>query len=304
LLKFLFLFLDGVGLGENDPFRNPFAAAHMPNCERLLGGHRLLAESAPLETIRTSLFALDACLGIPGLPQSATGQAALLTGKNVPAHFGGHYGPKPNPQIAQFLQNGALFKLLIDRGLRVGFLNAYPSRYFDGIKSGRRLYSAIPLAAVSAGLNLASEDDLEKGLAISADFTGQGWRDHLGLQSTKVLSPIQAGQRLAELAANKHFSFFEYWLSDYAGHRQEMDESVSLLESFDEVLGGLVDGWNDQEGLILLTSDHGNLEDLSTRKHTINPVPALVVGASHLRRKFGPLSSLTSVAPAILNFLS
>jgi bisphosphoglycerate-independent phosphoglycerate mutase (AlkP superfamily) len=54
------------------------------------------------------------------------------------------------------------------------------------------------------------------------------------------------------------------------------------------------------EGLILLTSDHGNMEDLSVRKHTANPVPALVIGAPEARRKFtAGMTDLTHIAPAI-----
>ena len=91
----LFLFLDGVGLGEDDPKRNPFAAADMLNLVDLLEGRRLVQGSAPFEGKRATLLAVDARLGVEGTPQSATGQAALLTGENVPAQVGEHYGPKP-----------------------------------------------------------------------------------------------------------------------------------------------------------------------------------------------------------------
>nr|NIV37810.1 peptidase [Anaerolineae bacterium] len=94
--RVLFLFFDGVGLGTGDPGRNPLAAADLPNMQDLLEGKRLLASAAPFHGSRASLFSLDACLGVEGTPQSATGQATLLTGKNVPAEIGAHYGPKPN----------------------------------------------------------------------------------------------------------------------------------------------------------------------------------------------------------------
>ena len=323
LPKCLFLFMDGVGLGGNDPQINPFARAHMPTLERLLGGKRLLADSAPLKSQRATLLALDACLGIGGrvlpggLPQSATGQAALLTGQNVPAILGYHYGPKPNPEVAAFLKNGTLFSQLSRAGRRVAFLNAYPPGYFQGISSGRRLYSAIPLAAISAGLTLHNAADLNAGQAISADFTAQGWRQRLGLPETPVYTPYEAGQRLARLSLEFDFAFFEYWLSDYAGHEQNMEGASALLESFDQTLAGLVQAWDDAAGLVLITSDHGNLEDLSTRRHTANPVPALLIGAPDLRRAFAASlrqstaerqgtagSDLTGVAPAICQLLN
>jgi 2,3-bisphosphoglycerate-independent phosphoglycerate mutase len=303
-MKLLFLFMDGVGLGQDDPQRNPFARARMPALQDLLEGERMLYRTAPLETRRASLLALDACLGVPGLPQSATGQTVLLTGQNVPALLGYHYGPKPNPPVAEFLANGNLFSRLNQAGRRTAFLNAFPPGYFDGIHSGRRLYAAIAQAAVNAGLPLGTLDDLRLGRALSADFTAQGWRERLGMPDTPVLAPNAAGQRLAELATEQDFSLFEYWLSDYAGHSQDMDAASRILESFDQVLAGLLAGWDDSSGLILLTSDHGNLEDLSTRRHTANPVPALVIGAPELRHRFTTgLHDLTGVAPAIMDFV-
>jgi bisphosphoglycerate-independent phosphoglycerate mutase (AlkP superfamily) len=100
-------------------------------------------------------------------------------------------------------------------------------------------------------------------------------------------------------------TFFEYWLSDYAGHEQDMAAACSLLETFDQVLCGLLEAWDDDQGLILITSDHGNLEDLSTRRHTANPVPALVIGAKAFRQRFiAELHDLTDVTPAILDFFN
>jgi 2,3-bisphosphoglycerate-independent phosphoglycerate mutase len=303
-MRNLFIFLDGVGLGADDLEKNPFARAEMPGLKALLEGRRLLLDSAPLESQRASLLALDACLGVGGLPQSATGQAVLLTGQNVPQKLGYHYGPKPNPEVAEFLTNGNLFNAVRQSGRRAAFLNAYPQRYFEGIDSGRRLYSAIPLAAASAGVPLLTTADLYAGQAIAADFTAQGWRDHLGMSNAPVLEAFQAGQRLAQLAQLVDFAFFEYWLSDYAGHGQDMQIACQLLETIDQVLEGLLEAWDDQDGLVLITSDHGNLEDLSTRRHTANPVPALLIGAPELRRQFSDgLENLTGVAPAILRTL-
>ena len=303
-MKFLFLFLDGVGLGPNDPKTNPLALASMPNLQGLLGGQRMLAGAIPLENERATLLALDACLGIDGQPQSATGQAVLLTGYNIPAALGYHYGPKPNPSVAGFLQNGNLFSTLRKAGKRSALLNAYPPRYFELIQSGRRMYSAIPMAVTSAGIPLKTIDDLVAGRALSADFTGQGWRTHLNQPDTPLYEPRQAGEQLARLSQSYDFAFFEYWLSDYAGHAQEMLDACQMLEQFDQVLGGLLSQWDDRSGLILITSDHGNLEDLGTSHHTRNPVPGLLAGDPHLRQTFArDLHDLTGVAPAIRRFL-
>lgn len=303
-MNFLFLFLDGVGLGPDTP-DNPFTQAHMPNLLNLLGGQRLILGSLPIESQRATLVALDVCMGVAGLPQSATGQATLLTGVNVPAMLGYHYGPKPNLTVTEFLRNDNLFIGLQDNGRRVALLNAYPPSYFEAIESGRRMFSVIPLAVTSAGISLKTIDDLFAGQALSADFTGQGWRDRLGFAETPVLTPHQAGEHLAFLAQDYDFAFFEFWPSDYAGHHQDMDAARSILETFDQVLAGLLASWDDQKGVILLTSDHGNMEDLSTRRHTRNPVPALVIGSPHLREAFSfSLHDLTGVAPAILQLFT
>ena len=165
-MKILFLFLDGIGLGGSDPEINPFAKVVMPNLQALLGGQKLLLDSLPIgvngdkiETSRATLVGLDAELGVDGLPQSATGQAALLTGINVSAEIGYHYGPKPNKDVAAYLHNGNIFINLTSQGLKSGLINAYPQGYFDSIQSGRRLYSAIPLAVTNAGIPLMTQND-------------------------------------------------------------------------------------------------------------------------------------------------
>ena len=97
------------------PRRTPWPALKCRNLEALLEGHKLLLngiKGSRLESERASLLALDANLGVDGLPQSATGQASLLTGENVPKAIGYHYGPKPNPDVAAEFNNGSLFSRL------------------------------------------------------------------------------------------------------------------------------------------------------------------------------------------------
>ena len=302
-MRFLFLFMDGIGFGADDPETNPFAAAKMPNLTTLLDGNRLVAGVAPLETSRATLLELDAGLGVQGLPQSATGQAALLTGHNVPQLLGEHYGPKPSKAVAAIIKEDNLFIQLQQRGYRSALLNAYPQRYFDGIDSGWRLLSAIPLAVFSAGIALKTAEDLYAGAAFSADFTGRGWREQLGYQDAPLLAEAEAGRQLAAVAASYDLAFFEFWPSDIAGHHQDRQGALRMLETFDAVLGGLLAAWDDSQGLIFVCSDHGNLEDLSTRRHTANPVPGLVIGEPALRARFcRGLKDLSQVMPAILQF--
>jgi hypothetical protein len=270
----------------------------MPNLNKLLDGRSLLKEAAPFHGNHASLVAVDPAVGVSGLPQSATGQAILLTGINIPAELGYHYGPKPNPEVAAYLKEATLFSRFVKEGKKAALLNAYPPRYFDGIDSGKRLYSSIPQAVVNAGLPLFKHEDLFSGRALSADFTGEGWRRMLGFAEAPMMDAHQAGKKLGMLAKEYDFALFEYWASDYAGHKQEMDNAIHLMETFDKVIDGLVEDWND--GLILVTSDHGNMEDLSTRRHTDADVPALVIGNRSARDEFTRgMKDLTHIAPAI-----
>lgn len=302
-MKILFLFLDGIGLGTDNPETNPFARANMPHLESLLGEKKLVSGTAPIENEHLSLIAADPNLGVKGLPQSATGQAVLLTGINIPAELGYHYGPKPNPEVAHYLNGGTIFSKTVKAGKKTALLNAYPPRYFDGIDSGKRLYSSIPLALTNAGIPLFTDKDYYEGKALSADFTGEGWHEFLGFPDAPIYEAEKAGKKLGELASQYDFSFFEYWASDYAGHKQDMPWATRQLETFDSVLKGLLEAWQAEEGLIVLTSDHGNMEDLSTRKHTAAQVPLIIFGDSGARRGFSKIKQLTEIEPAIAKYL-
>lgn len=302
MARVLMLFLDGVGLQGDYPDKNPFAVASMPALIDLLEGRRLLAKSTPFVGERATLLAVDACLGIDGLPQSASGQASLLTGRNIPAEIGMHYGPKPNRAIRNILAEDNLFAMVRRAGELAALLNAYPPRYFETIQSGRRLYSAIPFALTSAGFELLTDEDLRQGRALSADFTGVGWVAQPDFPPAPVYTPAEAGELLASISQAYALSWFDYWPTDYAGHRATFNEAVELLQTFDGVLGGLISAWEHRTDLFVLTSDHGNLEDLSVRGHTPNPVPALLIGPADLRKQFSTnLYDLTNFADAIMS---
>lgn len=304
MIHVLVLFLDGLGLGRNDPDSNPLAAARMPTISKLLDGGSLVLDQAPFEGDLASLEAWDAQLGLTGRPQSASGQAVLLTGRNIPEEIGGHYGPKPNPAIRQILESDNIFIEVKQRGGTGVLLNAYPPGYFSAIESKRRLHSAIPMAVAAADIPLKTFEDLQSGLAISADFTGVGWNSRSDFPHAPEYLPKEAGELLAKLGQSYNLSWFDYWLSDYAGHRGTRIEAVRLLETLDAVLEGVLGKWNTDKDLIVLTSDHGNVEDLSGRKHTQNPVPALIIGPRDLRHAFTRRpKNLTSLYPAVLQTL-
>lgn len=301
-MHILLIFIDGIGLGGDDPANNPFAVADTPTLHALAGNQRWLRAIPRTTTERAIFIPTDARFGVEGRPQSASGQAVILTGRNVPAEIGEHYGPKPNPAIRAILAENNLFKELTTHGKTAALLDAYPPAYFRGIDSGKRLRSSIQQAAHEGGVPMRTADDLIAGRALSADWVGQGWREYLGYPDTPVYSPGEAGTKLAELALEYDFSLFSTWITDEIGHRGPFERGVEILELFDGVMAGLLDVWNDDDGLIVITSDHGNMEDLSIRQHTENEVPTIVIGKERERfaRNF---TSLMDITPRTLEAL-
>ncbi len=277
-MHILALFLDGIGLGENDPEKNPFAAAHMPTIMELTNGKRWLAETDIQHTARASFIPTDPRLGVDGLPQSGSGQASLLTGLNVPQIIGRHYGPKPDRQTRQLIAKHSYFKRLVERGKKAQLLTAYPPRLLHDFARGKTLRSSIQQAAYEATQTHFSADDVRSKHALTAEWTTDSWRKHLQIRHVPAYSAREAGRLLARLSRAYDFAFHSHWLTDRIGHRGPLERGVELLEMFDEVLGGVLDEWDDDEGLVLVISDHGNMEDVSIRRHTLNDVPTLIIG--------------------------
>ncbi len=301
-MSVLFVFLDGVGLGETNKEVNPFAAAHTPFLAEWLGGKL----TSSLEEVSEEYFVFtraDATLGVDGLPQSATGQTTLLTGKNGATIMDRHYGPWPGPTLKRVLDEGTLFSGVVDAGKRAALANVYPRGYFWALEHGKQKLNVPVYAARAASVPLRTETDYADARAISADLTGK----YLHAQNGSPLrTPEEAGANLAALAAEFDFTFLDFWATDRAGHRWSFAESIKLVEQLDAFFSGLVSALENREEkeevTLLVTSDHGNLEDKTTKSHTVNPVPLIAFGpAAHL---FQNVKSLLDVAPAVRAALS
>ena len=298
-MHILTLFLDGIGLGPDDPETNPFAVMNAPTLSALAGNQRWLDTTPYTESDRAIFIPTDASLGIAGRPQSATGQAAIVTGKNVSALIGEHYGPRPTPEIRAIMDEGNIFKTLVANQKQAAMINPFPPQFHAAIERGKRLPSSIQYSVLSAGLDLFTVDDYYARRAISPDWTGEGWTSFLGYPDAPIYSPHEAGQFLAELAMQRDFSFFSTWITDEIGHRGPFDRAVMFMERFDQVMAGLLEAWDDEAGLIVIISDHGNLEVQGSRKHTENKIPLVVIGAQ--RHLFAEgVQNLTHFTPGVL----
>ena len=291
--RVLFLFLDGVGLGRGDANVNPLVAAHLPVLTDLSGGQWTTELTASRSG--DALFRpLDATLGIDGLPQSATGQTTLLTGLNGAQVMQRHYGPWPGPTLQKLLQQDTLFHegQLLDGAV---LANAYPEGYFASIDTRAFKPNAPVVASRSASVELRGMDRYRAGQAVAADLSGERFADHS--TGTKAQAPKEVAQVLAEMAREASLTFFDLWLTDAIGHEQDAARSVELLERVDELVGALLYEGAGEAFTLVITSDHGNIEDLTTKGHTMSTVPLLVVGAG--ASEFAEAASLVHVAPAI-----
>jgi 2,3-bisphosphoglycerate-independent phosphoglycerate mutase len=295
------LFLDGVGLGTSDAAVNPLCGARLPALRSLCGGDLPTLTSHSVASSTSTVIPLDANLGIEGLPQSGTGQTAIFTGVNGAQLIGKHFGPHPYSTLRPVIEEKNIFRQLLNAGKRPLFANAFPQRYFDYMSRHPSRMSVTSLSCTSAGMPLLRADDLRNGRGISADITSAGWAD-LGYPDMPVISPDEAGRRLVRLAEEYDFVLFEYWKTDHAGHAQDFEESIAVLEMFDGMLGGILQTLDSRTTLLFLTSDHGNIEDLSTKSHTRNPVPAIFHGTSHesAARKLRSTGDLTGIVPVLM----
>ena len=281
-LKTLMVFVDGLGLGAKDPATNPIYSGACPTLQRLLSEH-----AAPL----------DACMGVAGLPQSATGQASLLTGCNAAAVMGRHVEGLPGPQLKSLVQKKNLVTRLADRGYKTTFANAYFTTDVEEVKQ-RRHQSVTTVATLAAFGAVRDTAMLMENKAVYQDLTREFIvpRGYTG----PMVSPRESGEHLLQIAAEHDFTLFEYFQTDLIAHKGERSDVERVLLQLDEFLDIVVRFPEEPGRLLLLTSDHGNIEDQSTRLHTKNPVPlvALGEGAERLKQE---VKSLTDVVPSLMS---
>ncbi len=291
--RFLLLFLDGVGLGEvgaNNPLSAPEA---MPFLTAYLG-RSLVAEAA---TRRSGVLfkPLDATLGVPGLPQSATGQTTIYTGQNASKFLGKHQSGFANGSLRQLIDRYGLFSQALALGQTATLANAYSPDYFYAIAHRKRRYSVCTLLNLSAGLPFRMQFEYDRGEAVFWNIVGE--QTPAAHRFRQPISPAVAGQRLAQMSGRYGITLFECYLCDYAGHAQAGGQAIAYLQRIDAFLAGAIADLPPQVTLII-TSDHGNVEDLSTKRHTRNPVPLIAIGPK--AETFTAVKDLTGITPQIL----
>ena len=285
----MLVFIDGVGVGEDDPSFNPLAALELPAFEAICGGRPVRGGGGE---------GIDALLGVEGLPQSGTGQTTILTGLNAPAAIGKHFGPYANAELRVMLQANSLWRSVRESGRRAAFVNAYPEKMVDEAMSGGGRLGAFARSAVLAGVRLRGPKDLAAGNAVAADVVGAWWRRNTDAPTDRTDEPRAIGARLAALASTRELTMFECFLTDVAGHRRDRELAERMLLRLDGMLSGLIESIG-SDRTIVLVSDHGNLEDMRDSKHSTNPA----IFGWHGPMPRPPVLDLTGVAPAVRTVL-
>mgnify|MGYP001055913301 CR=1 FL=1 len=307
--KLIFIFLDGVGIGKADE-SNPFyttKSQFLPFYEGSSG----LPDQTPVKPI-------DAALGVEGLPQSATGQSTLFTGRNVPALLGEHKGSYPNKIMRKIIKEDNILKKLGERGFNARYINAYPKH--AGLFSSpnirlddkgelhfsdkfpelfkRRVSATSTMLLANLTVPFDEKDVLAKR-SLFQDYSNNYLVDR-GLHLPEY-SPETAGEILFSVSREYDFTLYEYFQTDIFAHRRSFEEGSELIKKLDRLMGTLVSHLDKEKDTLLVTSDHGNIEDYSHRSHTLNPVPLLTYGknAEFLRKR---IVSIADVTPAIIDF--
>jgi hypothetical protein len=277
-MKILFIFVDGLGIGSDDPAVNPLQDERYPALGKLL----------------SDAVALDACLGVEGLPQSATGQAALLTGMNAPKLMERHIEGFPPPALKKMIQHENIFSRLRQLGRRCTFANSY--WIDDPARIPPRRQSVTTVMTLSALGYVRHKAELLSGRAVNHDITR--WTMHTRGYDGELISPEEAADHLLDIALEHDFTLFEHFLTDRAGHARNRSQAFHCLDILERFLPRAARFAQQAGHLFVLCSDHGNIEDLTTGAHTKNPVPLVALGERADR--FRSLKSLTDVTPGIL----
>jgi hypothetical protein len=155
---------------------------------------------------------------MPGLPQSGTGQTALLAGVNAAELHGRHQPHFPPVALRPLLAERNILRRVVERGGRATFANAFGPGYWTAVAARRIRRSASVIAAEGAGLRFRDMDDLRAGRALAWDVMGAALREREPAAGLPLVTPHVAGANLARLADEHHLVFYESFLPDLAGH--------------------------------------------------------------------------------------
>ena len=123
------------------------------------------------------------------------------------------------------------------------------------------------------------------------------------------MSAVEVTDKVVEAINSRKYDciILNYANPDMVGHTGNLDAAIKAIETIDECVGRVVEAINANEGVLIITADHGNAEQMLDYKtgephtaHTTNPVPLILVGKEDVKLKEGKLADL---APTMLKLM-
>lgn len=286
-MRVAILFTDGVGVGPPEATTNPLARTEYLLSQFSDGSGTTLPPGG-------SRHDVDTTFGVPGRPQSASNQTAIFTAQPAPRLLGRHVLGYPNEPLRGLLATHSIVRKVTAAGRSATFANAYPAGYLDALGLRRRASrgvdvqisarflrrlkpSASTLAMSAGGVELRTLDDARNDDGLTHDVDGSS------AARRRLVVPLRSAREAAAIfwKLSADFTLFEHYLADEAGHAQDLAAAERALGIFDTFARAVIES-RPADCQVLICSDHGNVEDLSTRSHTRNPVAVLSFGEAGL----------------------
>ena len=125
---------------------------------------------------------------------------------------------------------------------------------------------------------------------------------HAAKVAAKTCAAIKAGDH--------HLIVVNFAAPDMVGHTGKLDAAVEAVQAVDQAIGAIVEAVAAAQGALLITSDHGNCEQMADERgkphtcHSHNAVPFIYVNDADGGATLRGGGSLADVAPTVLELLA
>lgn len=197
-------FIDGLGIGKKEEANPLFAIKENLAPLAVFQGER---QKIFLDGI---MIPTDACLGVEGRPQSASGQTTIYTGVNAPKYIGHHKQGFPNEKLKEIISEKSIFLQLKQKGIKPNiFANTYTPQFF---KRTPRWKSTTTCAVEAADMRLCKLPDLIGRKSLYHDFTNKYLIEN-GFD-VPLFTARDAAKILADLSRRNRFTLYEHFITE------------------------------------------------------------------------------------------
>ena len=207
----------------------------------------------------------------------------------------------PNPRLMRLLREHSLLKRLVQGGVSTTSANLYSPGFFESRSRRRKnMFPSSTLSIKAAGIPFRMQQEYLQNKALFADITNRFLKEK-GFP-INLITPEEGARRIINLLREHQAVFFEYFMTDIYGHKRNREDLTVRIDELNRFLRALLD-LADDDTAILITSDHGNVEDFDSGNHTLNPVPLIFFAPrSADRLRAAQCGRLVDVYPLVLDY--